>query len=165
MSVLGVPNLLSSCSDEEFVCLLGDSVEVMQDFDQWYSTVLESAQQKEHPRIPFSNQETNRNNKERPAGYAKNRYRIRGPIQRLDPSLLAAWQDMWVWMQFAHTTCVINAVYGETPRVPARHGRLWYLPLTLDQRLRDAITRTPRGGSDSYKTLAAEGRRMFTWVR
>ena len=146
MSVLGVPNLLSSYTDEscsdEFVCLLGDPVEVMQDFDQWYSTALESAQQKEHPRIPFSNQETNRNNKEPPAGYAKNRYRIRGPIQRLDPSLLAAWQDMWVWMQFAHTTCVINAVYGETLRIMS----------------------LARGGSDSYTTLAAGGS-MFTWVR
>jgi hypothetical protein len=58
--------------------------------------------------------------------------------------LLAAWKNIWAWMEFFHTTCVIDAVYGEMLRVMS----LRVIPITIsalgrDQRLRGTIARTP----------------------
>jgi hypothetical protein len=58
--------------------------------------------------------------------------------------LLAAWKNIWAWMEFFHTTCVIDAVYGEMLRVMS----LRVIPITIsalgrNQQLRGTIARTP----------------------
>jgi hypothetical protein len=57
--------------------------------------------------------------------------------------LLVAWEHIWAWMEFFHTTCVIDAVYGEMLRIMS----LRVIPITIsslgrDQQLRGTIART-----------------------
>jgi hypothetical protein len=58
--------------------------------------------------------------------------------------LLVAWKNIWAWMEFFHTTCVVDAVYGEMLRIMS----LRVIPITIsalgrDQQLRCTIARTP----------------------
>jgi hypothetical protein len=64
-----------------------------------------------------------------------------GALSRL---LVPPWKNIWAWVEFFHTTFVVDAVYGEMLRIMS----LRVIPLTIsslgrDQQLRGIIVRTP----------------------